>query len=178
LALEVSGSTIEDGPKGTASYLIDVTSGGEVVIADNDMEKGPDSENWGTAIHIAGEGAARGSAVYRIRNNRFRNDNPHEVAFVRNETVVPAMLDGNQVKGAVVALVGPGAVDGKPGDRAVARARPAEESAAKGGEEPAAGPGSVADLETKLRLLKRLLEEDLITQEEYTAKKAQLLKDL
>ena len=42
------------------------------------------------------------------------------------------------------------------------------------GEEPAAGP--VADLEAKLRLLKRLFEEDLITQEEYTAKKAQLLR--
>ena len=99
LALEVIGSTIEDGPEGTASYLIDVTSGGEVVIADNQMQKGPKSENWGTAIHIAGEAAAADGPEYRISNNRFRSDNPHEVAFVRNRTVVPALLEGNRLGG-------------------------------------------------------------------------------
>ena len=111
LALEVIGSTIEDGPEGTASYLIDVTSGGEVVIADNQMQKGPKSENWGTAIHLAGEGAAADAPDYRISNNRFRSDNPHEVAFVRNRTVIPALLEGNRLGGNVVALVGPGSVD-------------------------------------------------------------------
>ena len=171
LAFEVSGSTIEDGADGTASYLIDITSGGEVVITDNRMQKGPNSDNWGTAIHIGGEGAPEGSA-YRISHNRFRSDNPHEVAFVRNETVVPAALEGNQLEGAVVALVGPGTVDQAPGGATVAR--PEEEPAATRGQEPAAGP--VADLEAKLRLLKRLFEDDLITQEEYTAKKAQLLR--
>ena len=175
LALEVSGSTIEDGPDGTASYLIDVTSGGEVMIADNDMQKGPKSENWGTAIHIGGEGATEASAAYRISQNRFRSDTPHEVAFVRNQTVAPAVLEGNQLEGTVVALVGPGTVDQKPGGATVAGARP-EEPAATRGKEPAAGPAPVADLEAKLRLLKRLFEEDLITQEEYTAKKAQLLR--
>jgi Right handed beta helix region/Short C-terminal domain len=172
LAFEVSGSTIEDGAEGTASYLIDITSGGEVVIAGNQMQKGPNSENWGTAIHIAGEGEPQGSA-YRISHNRFRSDNPHEVAFVRNETVAPALLEGNQLEGPVVALVGPGTVDQKPG---AAVARPEEESAATSGEEPAAGPAPGADLDAKLRLLKRLFEDDLITQEEYTAKKAQLLR--
>jgi hypothetical protein len=98
LALEVTGSTIEDGPEGTASYLIDVTSGGEVVIADNVMEKGPHAENWGTAIHIAGEDATRDAPAYRISNNRFRSDNPHEVAFVRNRTIVPAVLEDNQLE--------------------------------------------------------------------------------
>ena len=34
------------------------------------------------------------------------------------------------------------------------------------------------DIEEKLRLLKRLFEEELITKEEYTAKKAQLLENL
>jgi hypothetical protein len=106
----------------------------------------------------------------------LRSDNPHEVAFVRNETVAPAVLERNQLEGAVVALVGPGTVDKKPGGAAVAGARLEEEPAASGGEEPAAGPTPVADLEAKLRLLKRLFEEDLITQEEYMAKKTQLLR--
>ena len=122
LALEVIGSTIEDGPEGTASYLIDVTSGGEVVIADNQMQKGPKSENWGTAIHIAGEGAAADAPDYRISNNRFRSDNPHEVAFVRNRTVIPALLEGNRLGGNVVALVGPGSVDPDQPDASRSRA--------------------------------------------------------
>jgi hypothetical protein len=59
----------------------------------------------------------------------------------------------------------------------VARDRPQPEPPAAGGEEPAAGP-AFDDLEGKLRLLKRLFEQDLITEEEYTAKKAQLLRNL
>ena len=47
---------------------------------------------------------------YRISNNRFRSDNPHEVAFVRNRTAIPALLEGNGSRGNVVALVGPGSV--------------------------------------------------------------------
>jgi hypothetical protein len=179
LALEVLGSTIEDGPEGTASYLIDVTSGGEVVIADNRMQKGSKSENRGTAIHIAGEGAAAGGAEYRISNNRFRSDSPDEVAFVRNGTIVPAALAGNRLEGNVVPLVGPGSVDGgQPDPGAVAPDRPREQPQAAGGDEPAAGPTAFGDIEAKLRLLKRLYEDELITEDEYAAKKAQLLKSL
>ena len=180
LALEVIGSTIEDGPDGMASYLIDVTSGGEVVIADNQMQKGPRSENWGTAIHIAGEGAAAEVPEYRISNNRFRSDNPHEVAFVRNRTVIPALLKGNRLGGNVVALVGPGSVDPdqQPESQAAARDRPEERERTAGAEEPAAGAADHGDIEAKLRLLKRLFDEKLITEEEYAAKKAQLLKSL
>jgi hypothetical protein len=176
-ALEVTGSTIEDGPDGTASYLIDVVSGGDVVIAGNVMHKGPQSENRSAAIHIAGESAAQGSSAYRISDNRFRSDNPHEVAFVRNRSVVPAALEGNRLEGTVVPLVGPGTVDQKPGAEAVVRDRPEEGSGATG-DEPAAGAVVFDDLETKLRLLKRLFEENLITEEEYAAKKAQLLRSL
>jgi hypothetical protein len=180
LALEVIGSTIEDGPEGTASYLIDVTSGGELVIADNQMQKGPKSENWGTAIHIAGEGAAAEVPDYRISNNRFRSDNPHEVAFVRNRTVIPALLEGNRLAGNVVALVGPGSVDPdqQAESQAVARDPSEDGESAPGSEEPAAGVAGHGDIEEKLRLLKRLFEEELITEEEYSAKKAQLLENL
>jgi hypothetical protein len=179
LATEVIGSTIEDGPEGTASYLIDVTSGGEVVIANNQMHKGPKSENWGTAIHIAGDGAAADDAGYRISNNRLRSDNPHEVAFVRNRTVVPAVLERNRLEGNVVPLVGPGSVDpDQPGAPARARDQAEESPQAAGGEEPAAGRAPYDDIEAKLRLLKRLFEEKLITDEEYAAKKAQLLESL
>ena len=179
-ALEVIGSTIEDGPEGTASYLIDVVSGGEVVIADNVMHKGPKAENRGTAIHIAGEGAPDAPA-YRIRGNRFRSEIAQEVAFVRNRTVTGAVLEANLLEGDVAPLDGPGTVatDREPAVPPVARAEPGEKATpAPGGEEPAAGPAAFDDLEARLRFLKRLFDDELITEQEYAAKKAQLLREL
>ena len=148
------------------------------MIANNVMQKGPRSENWGTAIHIAGK--SQSAPAYRISNNRFRSDNPHEVAFVRNETMVPAILEGNRLGGGVVALVAPARSRpiGRPAVEAAPRDRAKTDAVAPGGEEPAAGPQGLAELEAKLRMLKRLYEEDLISQDEYTAKKAQLLKGL
>jgi Right handed beta helix region len=180
LALEVIGSTIEDGPDGTASYLIDVVSGGEVVVADNLMEKGPNSQNWGTAIHIGGESPKQDPSAYRISGNRFRSDNPHEVAFVRNRTIVPAVLEGNRLDGTVVPLLGPGVVDpgGAPSAGGVAPDRSGDAPRPGAGPAAAAGPMGDPEIEAKLRLLKRLFEQALITEEEYAAKKAALLDQL
>ena len=94
---------------------------------------------------------------------------------MRNQTAVPAVLEGNQLDGMVVALVGPGTVDRKPGGATVARAGRRTSGSRRRATRCRPAPPA-ADLEAKLRLLKRLFEEDLITQEEYTAKKAQLLK--
>ena len=79
-AFEASGSTTRTGPEGTASYLIDITSGGEVAIADNQMQKGP---NWTTGAlpSTSGAGGAPQGSAYRISHNRFRSDTLHEVAF-------------------------------------------------------------------------------------------------
>jgi hypothetical protein len=154
-------------------------AGDEVVIADNLMAKGPRSENWGTAIHISGKGGAQAGPGYRISGNRFRSDNPHEVAFVRNRTVVPAVLEGNRIEGEVDALVGPGTVDAEPEASAPAIARDQGKRApAPGAEEPAADPAAFDDLEARLRFLKRLFEEELITEQEYAAKKAELLEQM
>ena len=175
VALEVTGSTIEDGPEGTSSYLIDIVGGAHALIADNMMAKGPRSENWGTAIHISGNDNPPEGQGYRISGNHFRSDAPERVAFVRNRTVVPALLQANRIEGNVEPLVGPGTVDSGSGARGdlVMDGTTAVTRAA----EPAAGPAARDDLEAKLRLLKRLFEQELITDQEYTAKKAQLLRD-
>jgi hypothetical protein len=34
------GNTIEDGPRGTASYEVDIPSGGSLIMQDNTLEKG------------------------------------------------------------------------------------------------------------------------------------------
>jgi Right handed beta helix region len=179
LALELIGSTIEDGPDGTASYLIDVIAGGEVMIADNVMQKGPKSENRSTAIHIAGGEVTPSAPAYRITGNRFRSDSPPEVAFVRNRSSVPAVLEANRVEGNVVSLLGPGTVDGHQPVATVAD-RAQSEPIVPGREAPApaAGPAAFDDLEARLRFLKRLFEEELITEQEYAGKKAQLLKEM
>ena len=45
LYTEVTGSTIEDGPDGTASYLIEAPNGGTLIVKNNTLEKGPRAEN-------------------------------------------------------------------------------------------------------------------------------------
>ena len=104
---EIVGSTIEDGPDGTASYLIDIVSGEAAVIADNTLDKGARSENRETVIHFSGTVPA-GAPGYRITGNRLRSEVPQEIVFVRNRTTVPAILEGNELEGEVVSLVGPG----------------------------------------------------------------------
>jgi hypothetical protein len=136
-----------------------VTAGGEVVIADNRAQKGPRSENWGTANHIAGQGAAADGPEYRISNNRFRSDIPHEVAFVRNRRwfQLPSKAIGS--RGTSCRRSGPAASIRKPGVETAARDRSDEGERATRGQEPAAGPAALEDIEAKLRLPKRLFEE-------------------
>jgi hypothetical protein len=106
----VIGNRIEDGADGTASYLIDVPWGGEVLITGNLLHKGPLSENRGTAIAIGAEGARHPTPSIRVEDNNFRSDlvAPEPVAFIRNRTETPARLKGNRLCGAVAPLIGPG----------------------------------------------------------------------
>ena len=173
---EVIGSTIEDGADGTASYLIDIVSGNAAMITGNTLQKGPQAENSGTAINIAGSVTAAAPG-YRISDNRFRSDNPHQVAFVRNRTALPAVLEANQIEGDVVPLVGPGTVDAEAPAQAVRDDRPKAERANTRRSRAGRRPAAWVELEAKLRMLKRFFEDELINDKEYAAKKAELLKD-
>jgi hypothetical protein len=107
---EVVDCVIEDGPDGTASYLIEAPNGGDLLIERNRMEKGPHSQNASAAIVIGAEGVTRPTRSITVRDNRFVNDLGRPTTFVRNQTSVPASLSGNQVTGPVQALAGPGTV--------------------------------------------------------------------
>ena len=104
----VEDSTIEDGSAGTASYLIDVPNGGNVLIDGNEMEKGPKSENPEVAISIGVEGVTNPTQVLIIKNNRFRNDVGEPTIFVRNSTETPAEVRDNKMSGPVMLLRGAG----------------------------------------------------------------------
>jgi hypothetical protein len=97
----VRDSRIEDGPEGTASYLIDIPNGGNVLIQGNTMEKGAHSENPAVAIAIGEEGVTNPSAVLIVRDNVFHSDVPARTAFVRDSTSVPVNLAGNAISGDV-----------------------------------------------------------------------------
>lgn len=103
-------NTIEDGPDGTSSYLVDLPNGGDLLMRANTLEKGPNSSNPPVAMTIGEEGLRNPTHRIEIDNNRFRNDESQPTVFLRNLTPVPADLRDNSFSGPVVALDGPGVV--------------------------------------------------------------------
>jgi hypothetical protein len=100
----VRDSRIEDGPDGTASYLIDIPNGGNVLIQGNVMEKGAHTDNRAVAISIGEEGVKNPTGALIIRDNVFHSDVPERTAFVRDSTSTPVDLTGNRITGDVKPL--------------------------------------------------------------------------
>lgn len=101
---------IEDGPNGTASYEVDIPNGGTLIMRGNIIEKGPNSDNHGTAIMIGEAGSLQPSQGILVQNNTFTNNGPPTV-FVRNLTPTPARLITNIFKGnETTPLVGKGSI--------------------------------------------------------------------
>ena len=105
---EVTDCDIADGPDGTASYLIDVSNGGAVVVRGNTLEKGPLAGNHTAAIAIGMEGVEQATPEIIVTGNRFTNDGNYRTAFVDNVTATEAMLRNNVLHGAVDPLKGDG----------------------------------------------------------------------
>jgi hypothetical protein len=103
----IRDSRIEDGPDGTASYLIDVPNGGNVLIQGNTMEKGAGTKNRATAISIGEENGRNPTDTLIVRDNVFRSDLPTRTAFVRNSTDRPAVLEDNTITGDVEPVLPP-----------------------------------------------------------------------
>ena len=110
LRTEISGTTIKDGPNGTASFLVDIPDGGALVLSGNTLEKGPLSENLTAAVSIGEESNRNPTGKLMIERNVFVNDNANPTAFIRNLTKTPAKLVGNRLSGKTNNLSGPGTV--------------------------------------------------------------------
>ncbi len=109
---EITGCTIEDGPDGTASYLIEAPNGGALVVRGNTLEKGPRATNTSAAIVIGSEGVSQPTPEITIEGNDFTNDMAGKrTSFVHNITATEALLRGNRLHGAVEALQGDGSVN-------------------------------------------------------------------
>ncbi len=109
-ATVVIGNRIEDGAEGTASYLIDVPDGGNVLIQDNVLQKGPLTQNLSTAISLGEESAGNPTGMAIVRDNAFTSALATPTVFVRNRTGTPVALSANRLNGQITALEGPGTV--------------------------------------------------------------------
>lgn len=98
---ELIENTIEDGPDGTASYLVDIPNGGALIMRNNVLEKGPKSANSVAAVTLGEEGNTNTTPEIIIEGNRFSNDMPMETIFLRNFTGAAAVLRNNVLTGRV-----------------------------------------------------------------------------
>jgi hypothetical protein len=110
LRTEVINCILQDGPEGTASYLIEIPNGGTLIAEGNMMEKGPKAENQANAIMIGAEGVSQPTEELILKNNTFTNDQDRPTTFVHNITATRAQLIGNVFKGEVRPLDGDGSV--------------------------------------------------------------------
>ena len=107
---EVIATETRDGDNGTASYHIDISNGGSVVVRDSTMQKGPKAENRSAMIMIGAEGVTQPTREITIENNTVVNTGDYRTTFVVNLTATEAMLKGNRITGPVQPLRGDGEV--------------------------------------------------------------------
>lgn len=105
---EIIDSTIEDGPEGNSSYLVDTPNGGDLLIRGSTLRKGPRTNNPRAAIMIAAEGVRHPTNSLRIENNLFENLMSRRTTFVENRSTAPTDLAGNVLRGSITPLTGPG----------------------------------------------------------------------
>lgn len=110
LRTEVIGCELRDGDTGTASYHIDISNGGSLVVRDTTMQKGPKSENHTAAIMIGAEGVTQPTREITIEGNAMINTGAYPTFMVVNLTATEAMLRGNKLTGQVQPLKGDGEV--------------------------------------------------------------------
>ena len=107
---EVVGCTLDDGPEGTASYMIEAPNGGSLVVRDSTLTKGPQAENHTGAIVIGSEGISQPTREITVSNNTFRNAGDYNTSFVWNLSATEAVLTGNRISGQAKPLQGDGKV--------------------------------------------------------------------
>ena len=99
---EIEDSAILDTPGNQASYLVDIPNGGDLLLRNSTLRKGPDVGNPVAAVMIGAEGVRHPTTSLRVIGNQFENLMPRSTVFVRNYADVPATLEGNVLRGAII----------------------------------------------------------------------------
>jgi hypothetical protein len=110
LRTEVIDCDIEDGPNGTASYEIEIPSGGSLLARGNKIVKGPRAENHTAAIVIGTEGVIQPTRELIVEDNDFRSEGVWSTFFVWNLTATEVQIRNNKTAGKVSLLKGDGQV--------------------------------------------------------------------
>jgi hypothetical protein len=95
----ITGSRIDDGPTGTASYSIDLPNGGNATITNDVIRQGPRSQNP-AMIAYGEEGALHAGTTVTIAGNSFLNDlRSSSATGVWNLTTSALTVSNNKVYG-------------------------------------------------------------------------------
>jgi hypothetical protein len=108
---EVLGCDIADGASGTSSYPIEIPNGGDVLVRDNHIQKGPKAENHTAAVAIGAEGVTQPTPAIIIEHNTFLVEGDYNSYLVYNLTATEAELKGNILQGNAKPLRGDGLVN-------------------------------------------------------------------
>jgi hypothetical protein len=101
---ELIDNLIEDGPAGTSSYLVDLPSGGSILLDHNVLEKGPNSSNLRAAIMIGDGDELRPTSSVIAVGNRFTNDTGHPLSFITDWSSGAPVLDKNEFVGDITPI--------------------------------------------------------------------------
>jgi hypothetical protein len=107
---EITGSVLTDDETAGSSYLVDIPNGGDLLLEDNLLVKGPRTGNPRTAVMIGAEGVRWPTRSLVIRANRFDSRLTLPTVFVENRSATPALLEANVIRGRAAPLIGPGEV--------------------------------------------------------------------
>ncbi len=104
----IENSRIIDGASGTASYSIDLPNGGNVVITNDVIEKGPNSQNP-TIISFGEEGSILSGSSLQVTNNTILDDmsSPSSLG-VYNASTASAVISGDSFFGLSAARIASG----------------------------------------------------------------------
>jgi hypothetical protein len=108
---EVIGCDMADGANGTSSFAVDVSNGGAVLLRDNNVQKGPRSENHSAAFMIGAEGVDQPTPAIVVEHNSVVVEGGYRSYLVDNRTTTPAVLKNNTLRGGAAALRGPGSLN-------------------------------------------------------------------
>ena len=97
LSTTIANNRIYSGPGGTNSYSIDLPDGGNALVFNNTIQKGPTSQNP-IFIHYGGEGGPYSGSSLLVAGNTVVNDEASPSALLLyNQTSVVATIGGDSV---------------------------------------------------------------------------------
>lgn len=99
LRTELIGDDIEDGPDGTASFLVELPNGGDLLMEKNRLQKGPRSTNPQAAVVIDDGETQLKTKNLVFLDNKFANETGGHTVFLRNFSDLDPIFNGNVMSG-------------------------------------------------------------------------------